>query len=107
MRGSIAFARFVADEYDLKPDGTDMRRLTNARGKDAHAAWSPDGGRLAFASARGSVKDERAQVGSIALAAKPHVFVGEREIALGIEVLRISGRITMGDLQRCERDGSA
>jgi hypothetical protein len=60
---TIAFTRFLDDEYDLytvKPDGTDVRRLTNARGNDAHSAWSPDGDWLAFSSARGGFKDEKA-----------------------------------------------
>ena len=57
----IAFTRFVENDYELytiKPDGTDVRRLTSAPGNDAHCAWSPDGQWLAFSSARGGFKDE-------------------------------------------------
>ncbi|OHE82415.1 MAG: hypothetical protein A2107_12250 [Verrucomicrobia bacterium GWF2_62_7] len=40
------------DIFDCKPDGTDLRRLTNAKGYDAEAAYSPDGKRICFCSAR-------------------------------------------------------
>ncbi len=42
----IAFTRFLDDDYELytvRPDGTDVRRLTNQPGNDAHAAGSSDG----------------------------------------------------------------
>ena len=42
----------------MKPDGTDVQRLTDAPGNDAHCAWSPDGEWIAFTSARGGFKGE-------------------------------------------------
>jgi Tol biopolymer transport system component len=57
----IAFTRAVDgghDIFSIRPDGTDLRRLTNARGQDAHGAWSPDGRRLLFASSRLGFRDE-------------------------------------------------
>ncbi len=44
--------------YTIKPDGTSLKRLTFARGNDAHMAWSPEGERIAFASERMGFKDE-------------------------------------------------
>lgn len=44
--------------YTIHSDGTDLKRLTNAPGNDAHNAWSRDGRWIAFASARGGFKDE-------------------------------------------------
>jgi Tol biopolymer transport system component len=35
-----------------------VKRLTNARGNDAHMAWSPDGEFIVFASTRLGFKDE-------------------------------------------------
>ena len=35
-----------------------MKRLTSARGNDAHQAWSPDGEHIAFATSRMGFKDE-------------------------------------------------
>jgi tricorn protease-like protein len=57
----IAFTRFSEDDYDIytiRPDGTGLRRLTTARGNDAHAVWSPDGKHILFSSARLGFKDE-------------------------------------------------
>jgi Tol biopolymer transport system component len=44
--------------YSIKPDGTDLKRLTHSRGNDAHMAWSPDGEHIVFASTRMGFKDE-------------------------------------------------
>ena len=44
--------------YTVKPDGSGVTRLTNARGNDAHMGWSPDGTSIVFASTRMGFKDE-------------------------------------------------
>ena len=61
----ICFTRDVGtneyDDYDIftvRPDGSDLRRLTNAPGNDAHCAWSPDGRDILFVSARFGLRDE-------------------------------------------------
>ncbi len=40
------------DIYVLRPDGSGVRRLTDARGADLWISWSPDGKRIAFSSRR-------------------------------------------------------
>lgn len=40
------------DIFDCKPDGTDLRRLTDAKGYDAEASYSPDSKRICFCSSR-------------------------------------------------------
>jgi hypothetical protein len=44
--------------YSIRPDGTDLKRLTYSPGNDAHLAWSRDGKWIAFASARTGYTDE-------------------------------------------------
>ena len=46
------------DIYTIKPDGTNLKRLTTSPGNDAHMGWSPDGEWIAFASSRMGFKDE-------------------------------------------------
>ena len=53
--------RFPYDEFDIytiRPDGTDLKRLTDAEGNDAHSLWSPDGNSILFSSSRFGYKDE-------------------------------------------------
>ncbi len=57
----IAFIRKIEGNFEvftIRPDGKDLRQLTNTPGNEAHLAWSPDGQRLAFASTRMGFKDE-------------------------------------------------
>ena len=57
----IMFSRQADGDYEIysiKPDGTGVKRLTVARGNDAHQAWSPDGEQIAFATTRMGFKDE-------------------------------------------------
>ena len=46
--------------YTIRPDGTDLKRLTNVAGSNAHSAWSPDGAWIVFSSGRKGFKDEMA-----------------------------------------------
>jgi TolB protein len=57
----IGFIRKIEGNFEvftIRPDGKDLRQLTNSPGNEAHLAWSPDGLRLAFASTRMGFKDE-------------------------------------------------
>ena len=59
----IAFTSFKDGNYDIytiKPDGSDLKRLTTDPDNDAHSIWSPDGQWIAFASGVGGFKDESA-----------------------------------------------
>ncbi|MEO6340568.1 MAG: hypothetical protein ABIO39_11050 [Caulobacteraceae bacterium] len=44
--------------FSMKPDGTDVVRLTSTSGADAHATWSADGKEIWFESSRSGFKDE-------------------------------------------------
>jgi Tol biopolymer transport system component len=57
----IAFTRasnHAFDVFSIRPDGSDLKQLTDALGNDAHTAWSPDGKYLLFSSSRFGFKDE-------------------------------------------------
>jgi Tol biopolymer transport system component len=58
----IVFTRYLEDGnfeiFTVRPDGSDVRRLTNAVGNEGHAIWSPDGETILFLSARMGFKDE-------------------------------------------------
>jgi Tol biopolymer transport system component len=57
----IMFSRLAEGDYEIytiRPDGTDLKRVTRSPGNDAHMAWSPDGEHIAFASTRLGFKDE-------------------------------------------------
>lgn len=54
-------SRFAYDEFDIytiRPDGTDLKRLTDSEGNDAHPFWSPDGNHILWSSSRFGFKDE-------------------------------------------------
>jgi Tol biopolymer transport system component len=57
VKGPYGAAGFHRDVYLMRPDGTDLRRLTSLTGFDGDATWSPDGSRIAFASDRGGAFD--------------------------------------------------
>jgi Tol biopolymer transport system component len=46
--------------YTIRPDGSELRRITRSPGHDAHMAWSFDGEWLAFSSNRAGWRDEAA-----------------------------------------------
>jgi TolB protein len=46
--------------YTLRPDGTNLRRLTNVPGSNAHSVWSNKGDWIVFSSGRKGFKDEMA-----------------------------------------------
>ncbi|KAK7415442.1 hypothetical protein QQX98_005893 [Neonectria punicea] len=51
-----------ADRFDIctvKPDGTDLKVLTDSQANDAHAVWSPDG-RIMYSSGMYGFRDESA-----------------------------------------------
>jgi Tol biopolymer transport system component len=57
----IMFSRLDDGNYGIftiHSDGTNVKRLTNTRGNDAHQAWSSDGEHIVFASSRMGFKDE-------------------------------------------------
>ena len=46
------------DIFTMRPDGTDVRRLTTTPGNDSHSSWSPDGKYILWSSGRYGFKDE-------------------------------------------------
>ena len=57
----IIFVRQYQGDFEIfsiRPDGKDLKRLTNSPGNDAHQAWSPDGEWIAFSGTRMGFKDE-------------------------------------------------
>jgi Tol biopolymer transport system component len=48
------------DIYTIKPDGTDLKRLTDFPATDAHAVWSWDGKQIMWNSGQYGFKDEAA-----------------------------------------------
>jgi Tol biopolymer transport system component len=46
------------DIYTIRPDGTEVRKLTESHSNDAHPIWSPDGNWIVFSSGRFGFKDE-------------------------------------------------
>jgi Tol biopolymer transport system component len=46
------------DIFTIRPDGTDLKQLTDAPGNDAHCAWSPDAKQIVFSSSRLGFRDE-------------------------------------------------
>ncbi len=51
----IAYSCMIEDHFDIctiKPDGTDMKRLTRNKGNDENPCWSPDGRYIIFTSNR-------------------------------------------------------
>lgn len=63
----IAFVRQIGGNFEVfttRPDGKDVRQLTNVPGNEAHLAWSPDGERILFCSTRMGFKDEALYTGS-------------------------------------------
>jgi Tol biopolymer transport system component len=60
----IVFTRRMPDAdfevFTMKPDGSDVKRLTATAGADAHATWTADGRGTWFESSRSGFKDEAA-----------------------------------------------
>lgn len=48
------------DVYTIRPNGTDLRRLTTSLSNDAHAVWSNDGQHILWNSAQAGYKEEAA-----------------------------------------------
>jgi Tol biopolymer transport system component len=46
------------DIYTVRPDGTDLQRLTTHESSDGHAVWTPDGKQILWNSARSGYRDE-------------------------------------------------
>jgi Tol biopolymer transport system component len=57
----IVFTSFRDGDYEIyriRPDGSELRKMTNDHGNDGHAIWSPDGDWIVFSSSRMGFKDE-------------------------------------------------
>jgi TolB protein len=65
--------------YRIKPDGTQLQRLTHLPGPDAHPTFSPDGEWIAFASGARGFKDEAI---GLVIGALPPQFQSYGEIAV-------------------------
>jgi TolB protein len=53
--GKLVFERPTEDGgnmFSVAPDGSDLTRLTNRKGVEGDASWSPDGSKIAFACAK-------------------------------------------------------
>jgi len=46
------------DIFTMRPDGTNVKRLTTTPGNDSHQSWSPDGTSILWTSGRYGFKDE-------------------------------------------------
>jgi Tol biopolymer transport system component len=46
------------DIFTMRPDGTNVKRLTTTPGNDSHQSWSPDGNYILWTSGRYGFKDE-------------------------------------------------
>jgi TolB protein len=51
--------------YTIRPDGTELRRLTTVYGNDAHSSWCAGGNWILFSSGRMGFKDEMALYDSV------------------------------------------
>ena len=51
---SVGWLEQWHEVFSMKPDGSDLKRLTNSPGEDWFPAWSPNGHRIAYATIRGS-----------------------------------------------------
>jgi TolB protein len=63
----IAFVRHIGGNFEvftIRPDGKEVRQLTDVTGNEAHLAWSPDGEHLLFCSSRMGFKDEAFYTGA-------------------------------------------
>ena len=63
----------------IKPDGTQLQRLTRLAGPDAHPSFSPDGEWIAFATGSQGFKDEPM---GLVIGALPPQFQAYGEIAV-------------------------
>jgi dipeptidyl aminopeptidase/acylaminoacyl peptidase len=70
--------------YRIRPDGTQLQRLTRRPGPDAHPSFSPDGEWIAFATGSQGFKDEAI---GLVIGALPPQFQPYGEIA----VMRAAG----------------